>query len=95
MCFVFQVDERVAPDGDANRNLTHLRESLLQNAPVRPEQIYAMPVELPNLDAGAGLYGLTFSSAYGTRMQRFLLGAFFKTVPLCLRTAPPRHNEHN
>ncbi|MER5618595.1 6-phosphogluconolactonase [Streptomyces sp. NPDC002215] len=25
---VFQVDERVAPDGDPDRNLTHLRESL-------------------------------------------------------------------
>jgi 6-phosphogluconolactonase/glucosamine-6-phosphate isomerase/deaminase len=24
--FVFQVDERVAPDGDSKRNLTHLRE---------------------------------------------------------------------
>ena len=26
---VFQVDERVAPPGDPDRNLTHLRESLL------------------------------------------------------------------
>ena len=54
--FVFQVDERVAPDGDPNRNLTHLRESLLQHAPVSPEQIYAMPVELPNLEAGPRIY---------------------------------------
>ena len=54
--FIFQVDERVAPDGDPNRNLTHLRESLLQHAPVRPEQIYAMPVELPNLQAGSRIY---------------------------------------
>ncbi len=42
---VVQVDERVAPAGDPDRNLTHLRESLLEHAPLRPEQIYAMPVE--------------------------------------------------
>jgi 6-phosphogluconolactonase len=33
---IFQVDERVAPAGDPDRNLTHLRESLLQHAPLRP-----------------------------------------------------------
>ena len=33
---VFQVDERVAPAGDPDRNLTHLRESLLEHAPLRP-----------------------------------------------------------
>ena len=42
---VVQVDERVAPAGDPDRNLTHLRESLLEHAPLRPEQIHAMPVE--------------------------------------------------
>ena len=31
--------------GDPDRNLTHLRESLLEHAPLRPEQIHAMPVE--------------------------------------------------
>jgi len=28
--------------GDPDRNLTHLRESLLEHAPLRPEQIHAM-----------------------------------------------------
>jgi 6-phosphogluconolactonase len=42
---VCQVDERVAPDGHPDRNLTRLRESLLQHAPFRPEQVHAMPVE--------------------------------------------------
>jgi 6-phosphogluconolactonase len=42
---VIQVDERVAPDGDADRNLTHLRQSLLELAPLRPDHIYAMPVQ--------------------------------------------------
>ncbi len=46
---VFQIDERVAPAGDPDRNLTHLRESLLQHAPLRPEQIHAMPVEAADL----------------------------------------------
>src|SRR5579863_2612638 len=48
---VFQVDERVAPAGHADRNLTHLKESLLEHAPLRSEQILAMPVEAPDLDA--------------------------------------------
>ena len=42
---LFQVDERVAPAGIPDRNLTHLHESLLQHAPLLPEQIHAMPVE--------------------------------------------------
>ena len=42
---VVQVDERLAPEGDPDRNLTHLRESLLSHAPLSPDQIYAMPVE--------------------------------------------------
>ena len=53
---VFQVDERVAPDGHPDRNLTHLRESFLQHAPLRPEQIHAMPVESPDLKAGPSQY---------------------------------------
>ena len=48
-----QVDERVAPAGHPDRNLTHLRESLLEHAPLRPDHIYAMPVELPDLEAAA------------------------------------------
>jgi 6-phosphogluconolactonase len=53
---VVQVDERVAPAGDPDRNLTHLRESLLEHAPLRPEQIYAMPVEFDDLNAAAARY---------------------------------------
>jgi 6-phosphogluconolactonase len=53
---VFQVDERVAPAGDPDRNLTHLRESLLEHAPLRPEQIHAMPVEGTDLQAAAAQY---------------------------------------
>src|SRR5882762_11918614 len=42
---VVQVDERVAPAGHPDRNLTHVRESLLAHAPLVSEQIYEMPVE--------------------------------------------------
>jgi 6-phosphogluconolactonase len=53
---VIQVDERIAPAGDPDRNLTHLRESLLAHAPLRPEQIHAMPVEAADLEAAAADY---------------------------------------
>jgi 6-phosphogluconolactonase len=63
---VVQVDERVAPEGDPNRNLTHLRESLLANAPLRPEQIYAMPVESGNLEAASAQYELILKAIAGS-----------------------------
>jgi 6-phosphogluconolactonase len=47
----FQVDERVAPDGDPDRNLTHLRESLPGQA-----RVHAMLVEARDLDAAASDY---------------------------------------
>ena len=53
---LFQVDERVAPDGDPDRNWTHLRESLLDRAPLRPDQAHAMPVESPDLAAAVARY---------------------------------------
>src|SRR5882724_5478313 len=63
---VVQVDERVAPAGDPDRNLTHLRESLLEHAPLRPEQIHAMPVESPDLDAAAKRYAETLQKIAGS-----------------------------
>jgi 6-phosphogluconolactonase len=63
---VVQVDERVAPAGHADRNLTHLRESLLARAPLRSEQIYAMPVESADLDSAAKRYALTFREIGGS-----------------------------
>ena len=62
----FQVDERVAPAGDPDRNLTHLRASLLERAPLRPEQVHAMPVEAPDLEAGAKQYSLALQQLAGT-----------------------------
>jgi 6-phosphogluconolactonase len=56
---VVQVDERIAPAGNPDRNLTHLRESFLEHAPLRPEQVHAMPVEAQDLEAAARQYALT------------------------------------
>jgi 6-phosphogluconolactonase len=61
---VFQVDERVAPAGHTDRNLTHLRESLAA-APLPPDQLYAMPVESPDLEAAAGAYAATLRKIAG------------------------------
>ena len=63
---VFQVDERVAPLGDPARNLTQLHECLLAHAPLRPEQVHAMPVEQANLDAAARSYAAVLCAIAGT-----------------------------
>jgi 6-phosphogluconolactonase len=62
--YVAQVDERVAPAGDPDRNLTHLSESL--HAPLRLEQILAMPVESPDLEAAATRYAATLREIAGS-----------------------------
>jgi len=63
---VIQVDERVAPAGDAQRNLTQLAESLLAHAPLAPEQMHAMPVEAPDLEAAAAGYAKTLRALAGS-----------------------------
>jgi len=63
---VVQVDERVAPVGDPDRNLTHLHQSLLEHAPLRREQIYPMPVEAPELETAAERYVETLKKLAGS-----------------------------
>ncbi len=63
---VVQVDERIAPAGHPDRNLTHLRESLLEQAPLPPERIYPMPVEDTDLEAAARSYAHTLQQLAGT-----------------------------
>jgi len=58
---VLQVDERIAPDGHPDRNLTHLRESLQG-----PEHVLAMPVESPDLDEAAARYARTLVDIAGS-----------------------------
>lgn len=62
---VVQVDERVAPAGHQDRNLTHLRQSLLEHAPLSPDRIHAMPVESPNLEAASKKYAAALQELAG------------------------------
>jgi 6-phosphogluconolactonase len=62
---VFQIDERIAPEGDPDRNLTHLHESLLGNAPIPKENIHAMPVNAADPVEGASEYEKTLKEISG------------------------------
>lgn len=50
---LYQVDERIAPAGDPDRNLTHLRESLGE----APAEVIEMPVDHPDPAGAAARYG--------------------------------------
>jgi 6-phosphogluconolactonase len=50
---IFQVDERIAPDGDPDRNLTQLEQSL---PPGGAADVRALPVWAEDLDAAAAMY---------------------------------------
>lgn len=63
---VVQVDERVAPEGHPDRNLTHIKESLLGHCPLRSDQIYGMPVGASDLDSAANEYEATLRNIAGT-----------------------------
>ena len=62
---IVQVDERVAPAGDAERNLAHLRESLLSRVALPTDQMHAMPVEAADLDVAAAQYEVTLAAIAG------------------------------
>ena len=49
---IYQVDERVAPPGDPDRNLAHLRQAL----GTAPAQVRAMPVNDSDLEVAAAAY---------------------------------------
>lgn len=63
---LFQVDERDAPDGDRDRNLTHLKESL---GAARPT-IVGMPVTAADLDTAA----IEYAAALPERFDLVHLG---------------------
>lgn len=56
---VFQVDERVAPDGDAGRNVRLLAPLIACGATVM-----AMPVTAPDLEAAARAYGVSLPARF-------------------------------
>jgi 6-phosphogluconolactonase len=58
---IYQVDERVAPAGDPDRNLTHLTASL---PPGGLAEIHAMPVEDADLDDAATRYAASLPDRF-------------------------------
>jgi 6-phosphogluconolactonase len=62
---LFQIDERVAPAESDERNLKHLRDSLMDRVPLPRDQVYAMPVESPDLEKGAEDYARTLQQIAG------------------------------
>jgi 6-phosphogluconolactonase len=62
---LFQVDERVAPAGHADRNLTHIRECLRGSAGLPAAHVHAMPVEDADLRAAASRYQRELESVAG------------------------------
>ena len=61
-----QVDERVAPAGDPDRNFTHVKESLLTRVQLRAAHVHAMPVEMPDPEAAARSYARTLVEIAGS-----------------------------
>ena len=57
---IYQVDERVAPDGDPDRNLTQLEQSLPPGGVV---DVRPMPVTAHDLDAAATAYAAALPDA--------------------------------
>ncbi len=62
---IFQVDERVAPRGGEDRNLTQLRKRLLERLPVPPAGVHAMPVEEGNDALALARYAQALESVAG------------------------------
>jgi len=71
---IVQVDERIAPAGDPDRNLTHLQECLLGHCPLPPEQIHAMPVNQVDLVEGARQYSQLLQQLCGGVIDLVHLG---------------------
>jgi 6-phosphogluconolactonase len=57
---LFQVDERVAPDGDPARNLTNLRAAI----GAAPARVHPMPVNDPDLNAAAAAYATVLPQTF-------------------------------
>ena len=63
---LFQVDERVAPHGDPERNDSHLKEALIDRIAIPSANVHPMPVEAEDLDEGARRYEAILRRTAGT-----------------------------
>jgi 6-phosphogluconolactonase len=62
---VFQVDERVAADGDAERNLVHIRSQFADRIALPAENLFAMPVVSDDLKQAARQYEKSLIESVG------------------------------
>jgi 6-phosphogluconolactonase len=62
---VFQVDERVAADGDQERNLVHIRARFTDRIPLPAENLIAMPVASGDLSQAARRYEVSLIESAG------------------------------
>ncbi len=62
---IFQVDERIAPEGDPDRNLTQLNSHVLAIRPSLRTSTYPMPVNDPDIDQAADRYAIELADATG------------------------------
>ena len=63
---LFQVDERAAPRGTADRNLTQIEKALLGTTPLKSANLHAMPVDDKDIAAAADRYAGTIREFAGT-----------------------------
>lgn len=65
--FVFFGDERCVPLDHADSNYRMARETLLDQVPLPSEQVFAMPGDAPDPDAGAVAYARTLAQVLSLR----------------------------
>jgi 6-phosphogluconolactonase len=63
---LFQVDERVAPSGNPERNDFHLKEALIDRIAIPASNVHPMPVDEEDLDTGARRYENNLRRIAGT-----------------------------
>lgn len=63
---LFQVDERVAPSWDPERNDSHLKEVLIGRIAIPSANVHLMPVDGEDLDEGARRYETILQNIAGT-----------------------------